>query len=170
MIEWKIPRDVRGWLSVNEAKTLAELAMDKTVLEIGSFEGRSTIAMAQTAKMVHSVDWHQGDSGTGAADTLTAMWANIKRYGVRDRVILHVGISQDVIPALAGPFDLIFIDGAHDAESVGRDTALALSKATAGTIIAWHDCSDRYPGVRDIVIQTTKGYASLVDSLAWYRY
>jgi hypothetical protein len=61
--DWKFPTDVRGWLTPKEGETLAQLAEGKLVLEIGSYHGLSTICMAQTAKMVHAIDWCRGERG-----------------------------------------------------------------------------------------------------------
>ncbi|OBV40941.1 class I SAM-dependent methyltransferase [Janthinobacterium psychrotolerans] len=40
---------------------------------------------------------------------------------------------------LAGQFDFIFIDGAHDYETVAIDTANALAMAKPDAVILWHD-------------------------------
>src|SRR5690606_30630361 len=47
--EFRFPSDVQGWLSYREGKTLYDLARGKRVLEIGSYCGRSTICLAQSA-------------------------------------------------------------------------------------------------------------------------
>ena len=52
---------VHGWLFDNEFRMLSKLAEGKRVLEIGCFQGRSTVALAQTAKSVVSVDYFHGD-------------------------------------------------------------------------------------------------------------
>lgn len=36
-------------------------------------------------------------------------------------------------------FDLVFIDAAHDTESVERHTRIALQAVRPGGVIAWHD-------------------------------
>ena len=64
----------------------------------------------------------------------------MSRLGLWDKVVAVVGKVEDVAPLLAsGTFGLVWIDGAHDAESVARDTALALRVLSPGGTIAWHD-------------------------------
>lgn len=137
---WLWPGDVEGWLDKSEGEKLAELACGKTVLEIGSWHGRSTIAMAQTAKKVHAIDWCRGDWGTGSAWTLPKLAENIKRYGLLDVVVLHVGRTVDVGTVLENDsFDVAFIDGAHDEESAAEDMRLAARVVKSGGNIALHD-------------------------------
>src|SRR4051812_45637582 len=85
------PRDVDGWLTPEQGRILAELATDKVCLEIGSYQGKSTICMAQTAKHVHSVDWHQGGPEIrNHGDTLLRLRNNLAVYCCQN-VTLHVG-------------------------------------------------------------------------------
>jgi hypothetical protein len=143
--EFVFPSDVPGWLEPIEGHALAEVARNRTVLEIGSYAGRSTICMAQTALAVHAVDHHQGDAGTGPADTLAAFTENINRYGVAGKVFPYVGRSTEV--QLNGTlFDMAFIDGAHDELSVRTDLAVAMNRLKPGGVIAMHDWD--YPAVQ----------------------
>lgn len=48
--------EVRGWIYNDECEALQKLATGKTCLEIGSFLGKSTVAMAETARVVRAVD------------------------------------------------------------------------------------------------------------------
>lgn len=47
---------------------------------------------------------------------------------------------------LAGKFDFIFIDGAHDYETVAIDTANALAMARPDAVILWHDYRSKIHG------------------------
>lgn len=47
--------------------------------------------------------------------------------------------SRDIRDGDVEPQDFIFIDGAHDYESVKYDTALARTLLSPGGIVAWHD-------------------------------
>lgn len=128
-----------GWLGETEALLLCSLAEGRDVLEIGAFQGRSTAALARGARRVVSVDWHRGDDGSGWGWTLPAFSGHLTRLGLWDRVIPVVGRVEDVAPLLAGPFGLVWIDGAHGAADVERDTRLALRLLAPGGVIAWHD-------------------------------
>lgn len=137
---------VPGWLSALEARTLWELATDRTVLEIGSWKGRSTVHLAQTATKVFALDTFRGDKDTGLQDTLEEFLANLRREGVRDRVIPLVGDVADIGPVLRGPFGMTFVDGNHDDIAVQADTELAVRLTGPGSVLAWHDW--RMPSVR----------------------
>lgn len=128
-----------GFLSQDEANELYDLADGKRVLEMGAFKGRSTVCMAQTAAHITSVDWHQGDDHTHRTNPNLSTEAeyrhNIRNYA---NVTPIVGRFEDEIPKLAGQqFDLVFVDGAHDKESVKRDMGWAMSFKPK--VIAVHD-------------------------------
>lgn len=131
------PADVDGWLTEAEGAALANFAQGKAVLEIGSYKGRSTICMAQTAKSVCSVDPFDARNVGEPAHTIREFYENIGRYGVFDRVKAHVGLSGHV--PLEGQFDLAFIDGDHDYEAVLKDIAWCESMIAPGGLLAFHD-------------------------------
>jgi len=122
-----------------EAAQLQELARGGLVLELGAQYGASTIALAGTARRVHSVDWHAGDSMAGHMNSLEAYFANLRRANVTN-VVTHVGRFEDVLPLYRdGSFDGSFLDGEHDRASVERDTELAMRLVRRGGFFAWHD-------------------------------
>jgi protein-L-isoaspartate O-methyltransferase len=74
-------------MTFKELERLADLAQEKTVLEVGAHLGLSTIALASTAEKVVSIDWHRGDEFTkGWGFTLGPYVNNLNRYGVLDKV------------------------------------------------------------------------------------
>lgn len=138
-ITMKFPEDVEGWLSPQEGYALARLAHGKKVLEIGSYCGRSTICLAQHAEKVTSVDPFDGRATTKPQETLGAFIENLVRYGLIHKVDARKGCAAMVVPGLEGPFDLAFIDGAHDFKNVMTDAALATEKLTSDGLLAFHD-------------------------------
>lgn len=134
---FKFPHDVEGWLAFVEGEALFNLARGKRVLEIGSYCGKSTICLAQSAAEVVAVDPHDGRGTPTPKDTLGEMSDNLARYGVGDKVTIHPETS-DYIPDYE-PFDLAFIDGAHDPESVQRDIVNALALLKPDGLLAFHD-------------------------------
>lgn len=138
--------DIPGWLLPPEARVLAECARGKAVLEIGSYLGRSTVVMARVARVVHAIDWGRGDAGAGFGRTTAGLLANLDRFGVAGRVVVHVGAAAAVGPALRdGYFDFAFVDGAHDEASVAADLALARRAVRVDGAVALHDWQQ--PGV-----------------------
>ncbi len=121
-----------GWLSAVEASTLRDLARDQRVLELGAYEGRSTVLMAQVATLVVSVDRHTGITDDGP-DTLPAFLGNVRHL---PNVAVIVADITQMLPHLYG-FDMVYIDSAHDTDSAQRDATLAA--AAGATIIAVHD-------------------------------
>jgi hypothetical protein len=141
-VGFRFPSDVDGWLSYDEGLALSKLANGKDVLEIGSYCGRSTICMAQTANRVVAVDPFDG-RGTPRMNhsTLESFKNNIERYGVAGKVDTLVGTADEALTEFDHyvPFDLVFIDGAHDADSVRNDISHARRLLKPDGLLAFHD-------------------------------
>jgi predicted O-methyltransferase YrrM len=156
--------DIWSAITNAETKRLAELATGRRVLEVGSQFGYSTVVMALVATAVHAVDWHQGDDIVGDHDSLPKLWVNLGRYDVRERVVVHVGRSETVLPLLpAGSFDFAFHDADHTTEAVLTDARLILPLLAPGALLAFHDFG-RY-GVREAVEALGLEQVSLTHSL-----
>ena len=162
---------VPGWLTAADAAALLPLVAGQTVLEIGSFLGRSTALIASAAAHVYALDWHYRDSGTcstGPPDTLPGMRDNLVACGVMDRVTILCGRVEDLAAHLAGPFGAVFVDGAHDAASVERDTRLARRLVAPGGVIAWHDC-DEQGVIRGVRAAGLSWETAPPARVAWWR-
>jgi predicted O-methyltransferase YrrM len=123
-----------------QCERLATLARGKLVLELGSWLGRSTVLLASVAEAVHAVDWHRGDAHTGTGDTLGACVQSLRKHNLYDKVVLHVGRNEDVLPFFKdGLFDLIFVDSFHAEEYVEQDIELTRRLLSPGGIMAFHD-------------------------------
>lgn len=131
--------DIPTAVTRRESDLLAALTTGRTVLEIGSYLGYSTVWMALNGAEVHAVDPHDWlDSGP-------AFTANVLRYRVEDRVFDVRLRSQDLVPNGLGPhFTAAFIDGDHSYESALFDLKLARRVVAPGGWIVAHDFS--YPG------------------------
>ncbi|MDP8927606.1 MAG: class I SAM-dependent methyltransferase [Actinomycetota bacterium] len=121
--------DVQGWLTADQAQRLWEasrgLAPPATVVEIGSYHGRSTVVLAHAApEGVHvvAIDPHAGHDrgpreihGTAAAGQSDheRFLHNLRQGGVAERVRHVRKRSQDALDDVDGPVDLLYIDGAH---------------------------------------------------------
>lgn len=158
---------IDGWLSVAEGEALQCLATGRAVLELGAWKGRSTVCLAAVARRVVSVDAHRGDPATGPADTYAEYLANVTASGSLDRITPVLLRFQDLVD-LGPRFDLVFVDGAHDADSVEHDTRLALQFIRPGGTIAWHDLG--YESVREGLQRLGLAPAALVGSLGWLTF
>ena len=126
-----------GWLSDQEAGELQRLAAGKTVLELGAWKGRSTVVLAEVARYVVSVDRHQGIEEVGGEDSLPDYLEAVRGL---PNVAIVIGDFESIVPLLAVAFDLVFVDGDHDANSVERDLLLACQHAFYSTgILVLHD-------------------------------
>jgi predicted O-methyltransferase YrrM len=158
--------DIPSSLTEAECRLLSELARDGDALEVGSWFGRSTIALGSSARAVHAVDWHRGDDHTGPLGTLNPFLRNLARYGVRDRVVVHVGRIEDVAPALGDDrFDVVFVDGYHTSDAVRRDVDLVLRTVREGGKLAFHDYGRAEYGV-DEVVRELGAEPRVVDTIA----
>jgi predicted O-methyltransferase YrrM len=111
-------------LRLDEAAYLYRLVRDlqpRTVVEIGRFRGGSTflIAAALEAGVVHSYDL-ETRQGRAGADLDRELVEALRRFGLADRVELHVADSRSADPPCA-EIDLLFIDGDHREEGVRAD-------------------------------------------------
>jgi predicted O-methyltransferase YrrM len=145
---------VEGWLRPEQAEVLwraaSRLPDGASIVEIGSYRGRSTIVLAKSmpssARLV-AVDPHagngtrpvwQGPSDEGDADN-ERFWVNLQRKGIRDRVE-HVRERSDTA-LIVGPsaVDLLYIDGAHEYAVALHDLVWWGARVRDGGTLLIHD-------------------------------
>jgi len=146
---------VEGWFSPDQVGRLAERAAavppSGRIVEIGSFRGRSTIAIARCSPPgveIVAVDPHAGtDRGpqeiagfvVAAEEDHEAFLANLERAGVRDRVIHVRRFSQEALAEVAGPVDLLHVDGAHRLAPAREDLRSWGARVPPGGCLLVHD-------------------------------
>jgi hypothetical protein len=142
---------VEGWLTDAQAARLAAAgarAAGGTVVEIGSFRGKSTIVLARAAGAVVAIDPHAGsdrgpqeiaaDAARGDDDH-AAFVANLEAAGVADRV-RHVRLrSADALGSVEGPLALLYVDGAHRFGPARDDVARWGARVQPGGAMLVHD-------------------------------
>jgi predicted O-methyltransferase YrrM len=154
-------------------------------VEIGSFRGRSTIALrlaaAPDVELV-AIDPHGGgdrgpqeispDAARGEADH-EAFHANLRRAGV-DGTVRHVRrMSQDALGEVRGEVDLLYVDGAHRYRPARADMERWGERVAPGGTMLVHDA---YNAVGVMLAQLVVLFASRrwrylgrTRSLAEYR-
>lgn len=138
--------EARSAVTRDECQRISDLAAGKLVLELGSYWGRSTVALASTARKVHALDWHRGDKHAGFEDTLQHFLSIVEKYKIRDKVAIHVCRFEDLLPLLRPKtFEFVFIDAMHSYEAVKSDIAATVPLLLDGSWIAFHDYT-RLPG------------------------
>jgi len=144
---------IPGWMTPRE---LAWLAMQATqherIVEIGSYQGRSTRALADnTPGTVYAVDLWALGPWVNEIDWMAAKFAecgpefvyeafqqNLSPHIETGKVVPIRSTSSDAAVDLHDQFfDMIFIDGAHDYDSVVRDIILWSPMATG--LLCGHD-------------------------------
>jgi len=84
---------------------LARATKPRAILEIGTLGGYSTIWLARALEpggRLVTLEYERKHADVARK--------NVDRAGVGDRVEIRVGRAIDLLPALTGPFDFVFID------------------------------------------------------------
>lgn len=137
---------------------LIDKAKPQKILEIGTFEGRSTVFMIEQASKHHdSLELHcvdtwlgspeHGDTDFGAVEA--RFWQNVslaktKVPGKNINVIQHKGTSLIELSKLAAEghlnsFDWVLVDGSHIAVDVLYDAVMAFHMAKPNGVIVFDD-------------------------------
>jgi predicted O-methyltransferase YrrM len=152
---------------------LVQYMAPRVLLEIGTFDGNTTLQMALNAPtdaLVFTLDLPLGSSETALPrdrDDLTYV-SDTRR--VRPRFMRHPGVGNvirlfgdsaafDFRGALDGrSVDLAFIDGSHSYSYVKNDTERVLELLSPRGVILWHDYTPAWPGVWHYLNELRKDY------------
>jgi predicted O-methyltransferase YrrM len=180
---------VEGWFSPEQVDRVVARASQVPptgrIVEIGSFRGRSMVAIARSAPKgaeIVAIDPHAGnDRGPqeidGFADEAEldskVFRANLERAGVRDRVTYVRKFSHDALGDVGGPIDMLHIDGAHRFAPASDDIRSWGDRVVPGGSMLVHD-SFSSVGVTLALAATVAfsgewRYAGRSRSLAEYR-
>jgi hypothetical protein len=132
---------IGGWLEIKEACALALLAEGQVVLEVGSYEGRSTVAMAPYAQKIICIDhFHSAVDGQGRDDAKpgTRQKFNENTAPWKDKIEVHEMDSKDAVKDAWPEIGLLFIDGGHDYDTVKSDLGF-MRFVKIGGYAAFHD-------------------------------
>jgi predicted O-methyltransferase YrrM len=158
-------QNIDGWFSVWEALTFYEIAKRCTgrgvAVEIGSWQGKSTVCIARGSidgaqgMKVYAIDPHVGSEehqDDGDVWTFESFKKNLEDFGVTDIVTPIVKFSHDAVDDVTEDIEFLFIDGAHDYDSVDKDFGDWFPKVLDGGTIAFHD--SHWTGVRRVLGET----------------
>jgi len=176
---------IDGWMNDAELLWLARQAScHGMILEIGSWKGRSTRAFADhTPGLVYAVDmWESSPAGwmDPATYTKAILQKRPEDYIFQifcDNLRSHIEsgkvhpIRKSSIEAAEECilwFDLIFIDAAHDYESVARDITIWSGKLLPGGLLCGHDYSEHWPDVMKAVDDAIPHRKVVPGTSIWY--
>jgi predicted O-methyltransferase YrrM len=147
-------------------------------LEIGVFEGRSTVWLLENIltnpdATLNWIDTFSGSAEHADIDFTTVekkFHENTKRFGTK--VKGRVGKSQDVLRGMSTDrFDLVYIDGSHEAPDVLSDAVLAWPLLKPGGLMGfddyeWHifPAPERCPALAiDAFVDVMRGQLTVID-------
>jgi Methyltransferase domain/Glycosyl transferases group 1 len=164
----------RGGISVAEGLALDRYAADCVggdIVEIGSFRGKSAVALATGAARsgvyVHCVEPHRDFTGVyggrfGPQDR-GAFYQVMLQTALFERVALINLPSRDAARAWRGPIGLLFIDGDHTFHGVRSDFEAWDPHVSVGGIVAFDDANDPAIGPAKLIeaVLRSRRYVSL---------
>lgn len=186
---WAAVADVRGWMTRGQSDSLFAAAAacpeHGRIVEIGSFQGRSTVVLglaAPASAEIVAIDPHAGNDrgpqeiagyAEQAADDHTTFLANLARAGVAERVRHVRKFSDAALDEVTGPIDVLYIDGAHRYAPARADIVAWGARVRPGGTMLIHDSFSSI-GVtlailRELTFGTTFRYVGRSRSMAIYR-
>ena len=185
----EITKNIEGLLSKKEIKFLALLAACPTakgeILEIGSFKGKSTVILAQSASLagktnIVAVDPLTSPSITdpdlkGEESSLKDFQTNLRNAGVEKYVEFHRKHSSELAKVWNRDIRLLWIDGDHTYPGTKLDFDMFSPFLSNGAIIAMHDVLHNFEGcirvfMEDILLSNHFGPAGICGSIGWSQY
>lgn len=160
--EWiRKSAEIEGWLFEGEPEFLWGLASrssDGHVLEVGTWMGKATCVLAGACienashTKVICIDpftmqgtpeqeaYHKKLVGTSG--TFYQFIENAQRLGFFDWIVPIATTSERALSGISFHWRMIFIDGAHDYDSVKRDVELSLPGLMQGGLLVLHDAAN----------------------------
>ena len=170
-------KNIRHWRK-HLVPLFPDTGEDRVYLEIGVFEGKSAIWMLEhffksAGSKAYLIDTFQSAGrrrsrkkyGVGAEVEARAR-DNLKRFG--DKVEILKGKSRDVLQTdkiqnLKGMIDLVYIDGAHHADSAYHDAVATSHLLKVGGVQMWDDT--HLAGVRSSLARFEDEYAESFEKI-----
>ncbi len=158
---FKMIDQIDGLLVPGQEKVLYDLAAQlkagSTIVEIGSFRGRSTACFGfgrrDESIRIYAIDTFEGNGKDFIRGVQfknkqfkTDFEQNISRLKLKN-VILVQGYSNEVGKTWRKKIDLLFIDGSHLYEDVKADFELFFPWVKPGGMVLFHDVDPAFPGV-----------------------
>ena len=152
-----------NWFDSNKAawSQIFQKINPTRILEVGSYEGKSTAFIIETLANINDLEIHcidsweggiehkQGGSAESNMQDVEARFAHNMKIAVNKssrtvKLEVHKGMSNKELPKLVasdmqGYFDFIYIDGSHQAPDVLLDAVLGFELLKVGGVMAFDD-------------------------------
>ncbi|EEK78639.1 class I SAM-dependent methyltransferase [Bacillus cereus] len=170
--------NIEGWLSNYEQFILLHLPglvdhLSGSIVEIGSYKGKSTIALALGSLQISSKKRPIYAIDPFVVPPFQYFKENIEKHGLENIIIPIKKHSEEACDDIPDTIAAIFIDGNHDYNHVRQDIINYSPKVVQGGILLFHDYSDYFPGVCQAVEELCNNssfeYIALYDSLLIVR-
>jgi len=173
-------RDTIGFLSILVAEN------PNQVLEIGTYMGHSTRAMAENLEnaIIHTVDLPPDFSIASDSHKILPkddfhlisrriVGREFKGRACENRIVQHFGDTEKFDFTKAGHPTFFFIDGSHTYEYCKNDSEKCLQTCPIGGTFLWHDCDLMHPGVVQFISEWRSAGRYIVrlhgTSLAYWK-
>jgi predicted O-methyltransferase YrrM len=186
---WEVTKKVPGYLLENEARFLGVLAAivpaSGTIVEIGSYRGRSTVMLGKVAARyglgpVVAIDPHNSPILLPAEEahqpsSYTDFLASIREARLEQQVEPRLAYSREVSASWMRPIRLLWIDGDHSYAGAKTDFDEFFPHVAPNGVVALHDALNTCVGpirvfVEDMLRSGRFGPAGFVHSIAWSQY
>lgn len=166
-----------AWFDDASQQALADLVVDVRdvpgiVLEIGAWQGRSTVVLANATddRTVHTVDPWDGRGSdvsleiAAVRDIFTEWSENVKAF-TSGNVVGHRMGWRDFVPTVTEPVALCFIDGEHSYTEVADNITAVLPLLAPGGVICGDDVHN--VEVQNAVVDTLGGVDVVASMWVW---
>lgn len=180
--ELNLIAQIEGWLSDEVAELLMSIAARVSkgvIVEVGSWKGKSTVAMALANPRVkiYAVDPFTGSQehehlAASKVDTYSEFLENIQRYQVSEQITPLRMTSREAVHNVEEDVSMVFIDGSHEYDDVKLDFDTWFSRLVPGGVILFHD--SKWQGVKrvlweDFYLQELLGPIGRVEDTTFAR-
>ena len=141
---------------------LSKLISPKSILELGTFTGYSTLCLAEGLDkngIIHTIDINE------ELEDFQRKYFNKSGFG--NQIVQHIGNAIDIIPNIKEEFDIIFIDA--DKPNYSNYFHLVIDKLKSGGIllsdnVLWHGKVVEKLNPKDISTKSVLEYNNLLKN------
>lgn len=155
------PRMLSGHLQGEILAMLSKMIRPVSILEIGTFTGYSAICLARGLRPGGRLTTIEAND---ELETIAARY--FEKAGLKEVIDQQIGSAQEILPSLAGPFDLVYID-ADKREYVAYYQMIFDRVVPGGWILADNTLWDgKITGSTEVADYQTRGILDFNDLVA----